>query len=113
MESQNFRGNHQPNSNNHTLEKTITLNETDRKLLEILQEDFPIVEKLWKETSDKLCISENEVIARLQQLHENGIIQKIGPILDGRKIGLTAATLVAMTVPKNEIEAVARVINAY
>ena len=111
MESQDFTGNHQPNSNNHTLDKTITLNETDRKLLEILQ-DFPIVEKPWKETSDKLCISENEVIARLKQLHENGIIQKIGPILDGRKIGLTAATLVAMKVPKNEIEAVARVINA-
>ncbi len=113
MDSQDFTGNHKLNPNTPTLEKTITLNETDRKLIEILQEDFPLVEKPWKEISGKLRLSENEVISRLKQLHEAGIIQKIGPVIDGRKIGLAAATLVAMKVPKNKVDFVVRIINEY
>jgi DNA-binding Lrp family transcriptional regulator len=113
MESQDFTGNHQLNSNNPALEKSLGLNETDRKLLELLQEGFPIVAQPWKEISGKLCLSENDLITRLKQFHENGIIHKIGPILDGRKIGLAAATLVAIKVPKNKIDFVVRIVNEY
>ncbi len=38
---------------------------------------------------------------------------KIGPIFDSSKIGLKAATLVAMRVPKNQVPEIARVINQY
>lgn len=110
MGSQNLINNLKRNSNKN---KLINLHETDRKLIELLQEDFPIVEQPWKEISDKLCLSENEVITRLKHLHENGIIQKIGPVIDGRKIGLTAATLVAMKVPKSKIDFVVRIVNEY
>jgi DNA-binding Lrp family transcriptional regulator len=93
--------------------KPINLDETDRKILQLLQDDFPIAEKPWKEIGDKLRISEAEVITRLKRLREGGIIQKVGPILDSSKIGLNAATLVAMKVPEDKIDAVASVINGY
>ena len=38
---------------------------------------------------------------------------KIGPIFDASRIGLKAATLVAMRVPKNKVDDVARIINEY
>jgi DNA-binding Lrp family transcriptional regulator len=38
---------------------------------------------------------------------------KIGPVIDASRIGLKAATLVAMKVPKNKVYDVARVINEY
>lgn len=113
MGSQDFSGNQKDSSNSQMYAVPINFNETDRKLLEILQGDFPIVEKPWKEIGAKLCLSENEVISRLKLFHESGIIQKIGPVLDGRKIGLAVATLVAMKVPKNKIDSVARIINEY
>ena len=92
---------------------SINLDETDRIILQILQDDFPIVQEPWLEISKRLNISEGEVMLRLKRLIEAGAIVKIGPVFDGSRIGLKAATLVAMRVPKNKVNEVARVINEY
>jgi len=89
------------------------LDEIDRKIVQILQDDFPIVEHPWKEVGDKLNITENQVIQRLKRLNELGVTRKIGSITDASKVGLTAATLVAMKVPKNKVDDVACTINEY
>ena len=91
----------------------ISLDETDRKMLQMLQDDFPIVQEPWLEISRRLNVSEDEVITRLKRLIEASAIVKIGPVFDSSRIGLKAATLVAMKVPKNQVNNVARVINAY
>jgi DNA-binding Lrp family transcriptional regulator len=91
----------------------ISLDETDRIILQILQDDFPIVQEPWLEISSRVNISEGEVISRLKRLIEAGAILKIGPIFDASRIGLKAATLVAMRVPKNKVDDVARIINEY
>lgn len=85
----------------------------DRKILQILQDDFPMVERPWKEVGDKLDITEDDVINRLKRLNEIGVTRKIGSIIDASKVGLTAATLVAMKVPKNKVDDVACAINKY
>ncbi len=90
-----------------------SLDETDRIILQMLQDDFPIVQEPWLEISNRLNLSEGEVISRLKRLIETGAIVKIGPIFDASRIGLKAATLVAMKVPKNKVNDVARVINEY
>lgn len=89
------------------------LDEIDRKIVQMLQDDFPMVERPWKEIGDKLNIVEDDVIKRLKRLSEQGVTRKIGPIIDASKIGLTAATLVAMKVPKNKVDDVACIINEY
>jgi DNA-binding Lrp family transcriptional regulator len=89
------------------------LDEIDRKIVQILQDDFPMVERPWKEIGDKLNITEDDVIKRLKRLNELGITRKIGPIIDSSRVGLTAATLVAMKVPKNKVDDVACTINEY
>ncbi len=91
----------------------ISLDQTDRKILQQVQDDFPIVEEPWLEISNRLNISEGEVVKRLKWLLDAGAVLKIGPIFDSSKIGLKAATLVAMRIPKNQVEAVASVINQY
>ncbi len=93
--------------------QTITLTDTDRKILQLLQDDFPLVEHPWREISSKLGITETELVTRLNQLCTSGVIRKIGPIVDASKIGLTAATLVALKVPKNKVDVVAQIINQY
>lgn len=89
------------------------LDEIDRKIVQILQDDFPMVERPWKEVGDKLNITEDDAINRLKRLNELGITRKIGSIIDASKVGLTAATLVAMKVPKNKVANVACTINEY
>jgi DNA-binding Lrp family transcriptional regulator len=61
----------------------------------------------------KLKITEEEVMSRLKRLHREGIIRKIGPILDARKLGLCASTLIAMKVPEEKLESVVDIINEY
>ena len=111
-EKAKIRDENEANSKHRQL-SPISLDETDKEILQILQDDFPIVQEPWLEISSRLNINEAEVMTRLKRLIEAGAILKIGPIFDSSKIGLKAATLVAMKVPKNQVDDVARVINEY
>jgi siroheme decarboxylase len=91
----------------------INLDDIDKKILQVLQDNFPIVEKPWLEISNRLKINEDELITRLKRLTEAGVVLKIGPIVDSSKMGLKAATLIAMKVPKNQVNAVASIINKF
>lgn len=85
----------------------------DKSLLQMLQDDFPIVAQPWLEISRRLDVSESEVIFRLRRLMEIGAVLKVGPIFDASRIGFSVATLVAMRVPQDKVESVASVINQY
>lgn len=89
------------------------LDEIDKKLLQLAQDEFPITKRPWATLGNKLKITEEEVILRLKKLHREGIIRKIAPILDARKLGLYASTLIAMKVPEEKIEHVVDIINEY
>ncbi|WP_309493120.1 AsnC family transcriptional regulator [Candidatus Hecatella orcuttiae] len=91
----------------------VTLDKTDRKLLQLVQDDFPLVEKPWAEVAAKLGVGEEEAIRRVKRLLREGVISRIGPIIDARKVGLKASTLVAVKVAEGEVERVARIINGF
>jgi DNA-binding Lrp family transcriptional regulator len=85
----------------------------DRRLLEKAQDDFPLTVRPWKSIGDGLGISEKEVMERLARLSREGVVRKIGPALDAQRIGLRASTLIAMKVPKNRIQNVAKLVSKY
>ncbi len=89
------------------------LDETDKRILQILQESFPLVENPWKELSCKIGLPENELVSRIEHLCSAGVIQKIAPTVDSSKVGYTCATLVALRVPEEKVDKVAAVINQY
>jgi DNA-binding Lrp family transcriptional regulator len=89
------------------------IDETDRKILQLIQDDFPLVSEPWLEISNRLNLKEADVIKRLKRLIETGVVLRIGPIFDSSKMGLKAATLVAMKVPKSQVNAVASIVNQY
>ena len=94
-------------------QSTLVLDDIDKKLLQELQDNFPLVQHPWLSISEVLGISENEVLLRLERLTKEGVVERIGAVVDSAKIGLAAATLVAIQVPEKEVEAVAQVINEY
>jgi siroheme decarboxylase len=83
----------------------------DKKILNILQKEFPLEERPFSIVAQKCGISEEEVIKRVQKLKDKGIIRRIGAIFDGVKLG-RASTLCAARVPEEKIEIFVRTVNA-
>jgi DNA-binding Lrp family transcriptional regulator len=83
------------------------------KLLDLLQDEFPLNSSPWETIGEKIGLSGREVLARVQDLHSRGIIRRISPILETGRIGLLASTLVAMQVPGPDIPRVVAIINEY
>ncbi len=101
------------NKNDEKRTFEVILDQTDRKIMQQTQDDFPLEQEPWLEISNRLKISEGEVMTRIKRLIEVGAIAKIGPIFDSSKIGLKAATLIAMRVPRSQVEDIALAINQY
>jgi len=87
------------------------MDDTDKKLLNLIQEDFPITAAPFAEVADRLGIGEEEVRERVGRLKEEGIIRRIGAVFDLRKLGFTS-TLCAARVPEEKVHAFAAVVNA-
>ncbi|MDK2823872.1 MAG: siroheme decarboxylase [Clostridia bacterium] len=84
----------------------------DKKLLTIIQKDFPVCSRPFQELGEQLGISEEETIKRMKKLKEQGIIRRLGGIFDSRKLGYKS-TLCAMAVPKEKLPQVISTVNQY
>jgi len=60
------------------------LNKLDIKLLNLIQENFPLVPEPFAELARQLNITEEEVIRRLNSLKEQGTIKHLGAVFDSR-----------------------------
>ncbi|MBU1184982.1 MAG: AsnC family transcriptional regulator [Proteobacteria bacterium] len=87
------------------------MDDTDKKLLNLIQEDFPITAAPFSEVADRLGIGEAEVRERIGRLKEEGIIRRIGAVFDLRKLGFTS-TLCAARVPEEKMAAFVGTVNA-
>lgn len=83
----------------------------DRKLLDMLQEEFPLAEKPFLEIGEKMGITGNEVKTRMERLKAKGYIRRIGPVLDAKKLGYHSLLCAAVVRP-DIIEDLAYAINA-
>lgn len=83
----------------------------DRKLLNLIQKDFPIAASPFAAVGARIGIGEDEVLRRIGSLKEEGVIRRIGAIFDPRKLGF-ASTLCAARVPEKEIGGFVETVNA-
>jgi len=87
----------------------------DRRLLDLLQRDFPPTTRPFAAIGERLGLPEEEVLARVRRLKgsdERGLIRQISAIFDTPALGYKS-TLVAMQVPQGETERVAAAINRH
>jgi DNA-binding Lrp family transcriptional regulator len=84
----------------------------DRKILNLIQAGFPVSPEPYREIGVALGISEENVIGRIGNMLENGLIRRLGPIFDSKKMGCHS-TLCAMKVEESRIDEVAAVVNSY
>ncbi|MDI6639788.1 MAG: AsnC family transcriptional regulator [Methanocellales archaeon] len=95
-----------------TEELAMRLDSIDKNLLNVLQDELPLVSRPFEELGKGLGISEEDVISRVKRLLEEGVIRRIGPIIDIKKLG-GVSTLVAMSVPSERVDETAAMINEY
>ena len=84
----------------------------DRKLLNIIQSGFPLVDEPYRNIGDQLGIGESEVLRRLDQLRTNNVVRQISAIFDTRRLGYKT-TLVAMAHPPDKLHEAALKINEH
>ena len=75
----------------------------DKKILNILQKEFPLTERPFQIVAEKCGISEEDALSRIQRLKDVGIIRRIGAVFDGAKLG-RVSTLCAARVPQDKLE---------
>ncbi len=87
------------------------MDDIDKKLLNLLQKEFPLEERPFDIIAKRIGISEDEALSRISQLKDEGIIRRIGAVFDGARLGRTS-TLCAARVPEEKIPAFVSVVNA-
>lgn len=87
------------------------LDRADLVLLDALQDDLPLTSRPWLAIAERLGMTEDEVIRRLEHLSAAKIIRGISPILESRPLGLQAGTLIALRVPEEKINEVAAIVS--
>ncbi|MFZ5608860.1 MAG: Lrp/AsnC family transcriptional regulator [Pseudomonadota bacterium] len=83
----------------------------DRRIVNALQADFPLVARPYAQMAARLGLEEEDLIARLRRLLENGALTRFGPFFDAGALG-GAFCLCAMAVPAARFEEVAARVNA-
>jgi DNA-binding Lrp family transcriptional regulator len=85
----------------------MTPHEIDDRLLDAIQNDFPLVERPYAAFAERLGVDEPLVIERIAALREDGRIRQVSAIFDTRHLGYTSSLVAAKVAPERADEAAA------
>jgi len=88
------------------------MDEADRRILNILQRNFPLDAEPFKVLGTRVGVDEDDLLERVRRLKEAGIIRRIGAVFDAAALGF-ASTLCAAKVPAGRLERFAEIVNSY
>ena len=89
------------------------LNELDKKIIKVLQEDFPLCEEPYKILAERVGITEEEFLRRVKNFVEDKKIRKVGAVLRHREAGFKANALCAWEVPAEKIDDIAKIFSSH
>jgi siroheme decarboxylase len=84
----------------------------DAELLDLIQNEFPVVAQPYQAFADRLGVDEQTVVDRIAANRANGKIRQISAIFDTRHLGYTSS-LVAAKVPAERAEEAAAIFSAH
>ena len=84
----------------------------DQHLIERLHGGFPISERPFRDVAQELGWSEREVMERLEQLLDDGVLTRFGPLFQIERAG-GRFVLAAIAAPSDRFEELARIINQF
>jgi siroheme decarboxylase len=90
----------------------IPLDETDKRLMNLLQSSFPLAAEPFRRVAPEAGIDVDDLMARAQRLLDQRIIREITPIFDTRALGYSSM-LVAAKVDGQNPHRAAQIINSH
>ena len=84
----------------------------DKKILNIIQTNFPIHSRPYKIIADKLEIGEEQLIDRVKKMKQDQFIRRIGGNFSPDKLGYHS-TLCAAKVPETRLKLFTKTVNSY
>lgn len=84
----------------------------DKQLINLLQREFPLIQKPYAALGQYLNINESEAISRIKRLKATGIIRLISPVINAHILGYQT-TLVAMYVSKDRLDNAEKIIASH
>ena len=67
------------------------LDDIDRALVNALQDDLPLDHRPFAPLADKLGLSEDALLTRVNTLRETGVLTRFGPFFDAAAMGGASA----------------------
>ena len=93
--------------------QVIQISAEDRALIKAVEHGLPIASRPYAEIAIKLGTTEQDVIARLQQLMDNGAIKRYGVVVRHKELGYTANGMVVWDIPDDKVEELGMCIGKY
>ena len=87
------------------------MDEIDKKILNLIQEEFPLHKRPYAEIGKQLGIDEKEAIEKVQKLKDTGIIRRIGVVFEPKKLDYTS-TLCGVHVEEEKLMELVEAINS-
>ncbi|MCK4939810.1 MAG: Lrp/AsnC family transcriptional regulator, partial [Rhodospirillaceae bacterium] len=73
---------------------------------------FPICDRPYLEAGAALGMGEDELITRIDGMLKSGVLSRFGPLVNAERMG-GGLTLAALSVPQDDFERVAELVNAH
>jgi siroheme decarboxylase len=96
----------------HAEDPVLTLDTTDWSILEALQEGIPLVERPYRELAERIGLTEEEFLLRLERLISEGAIRRMGFRLRHHRAGVRGNMMVCWRVPEERVDEVGRLLAA-
>ena len=90
----------------------VPLDDTDRRLMNLLQSSFPLQREPFELIASEAELALDEVMTRTQRLLDERIIREITPIFDTRALGYSSM-LVAAKVDSSNPQRAAKIVNSH
>jgi siroheme decarboxylase len=93
-------------------EERPALSERTRALLNLIQDEFPLVERPYAVLGEKLGVTEGDALESLAEARAAGVVRQISAIYDTQALGYSSS-LVAMRVAPERLARAVAVVNAH
>ena len=85
------------------MQETYSLDELDRKIMEITQSGLPLVSRPYDDIAKQLDVDASEVISRMKKMQQSGVIRRIAAVPNHYALGYKANGMTVWNVPDERV----------
>lgn len=84
----------------------------EKKIIRILQKEIPVDKEPYKIIAEELGLTEEELLEKINKLHNEGILKRVGAVLRHEEAGIKGNALVVWKVPEEKVENVGNIMSS-